>query len=73
MAATNLFILVYGIRLVQTTWYQSIAEFPIVSVGVSYLPVPIGGAITALFVIERLLTQRFFEEPGANAVGVTTE
>src|SRR5688500_9043902 len=34
MAGTNLFILIYGIRLVQTTWYQSIAEFPIVSVGV---------------------------------------
>ena len=33
----------YGIKLVQATWYQSIAEFPLVSVGVSYLPVPIGG------------------------------
>src|SRR6187402_472266 len=38
MAGTNLFMLVYGVRLVQTTWYQVIAEFPIVSVGVSYLP-----------------------------------
>jgi TRAP-type C4-dicarboxylate transport system permease small subunit len=73
MMTTNVFMFWWGIKLVQTTWYQSIAEFPIVSVGVSYLPVPIGGAITALFVIERLLTQRFFEEPGANAVGVTTE
>ena len=54
MAATNLFMLVYGIRLVQTTWYQSIADFPIVSAGMSYLPVPIGGAIILLFVIERL-------------------
>ena len=43
MLATNLFLLWYGIRLVQRTWYQSIAEFPIVSVGVSYLPVPIVG------------------------------
>jgi TRAP-type C4-dicarboxylate transport system permease small subunit len=73
MMTTNVFMFWWGVKLVQTTWYQSIAEFPIVSVGVSYLPVPIGGAITALFVIERLLTQRFFEEPGANAVGVTTE
>ena len=44
MLATNLFMLWWGIKLVQTTWYQSIAEFPIVSVGVSYLPIPIGGA-----------------------------
>ena len=73
MVVINVFMLVWGIELVKVTWNQVIAEFPIVSVGVSYLPVPIGGAITALFVIERLLTQRFFEEPGANAVGVTTE
>ena len=57
MAGTNLFMLVYGVRLVQTTWYQVIAEFPIVSVGVSYLPVPIGGAVIILFVIERLWTR----------------
>jgi TRAP-type C4-dicarboxylate transport system permease small subunit len=73
MMTTNVFMFWWGLKLVQTTWYQSIAEFPLVSVGVSYLPVPIGGAITALFVIERLITGRFFEEPGANAVGVTTE
>ena len=33
-------------------------RFPLVSVGVSYLPVPIGGAITSLFVIERLRTRQ---------------
>jgi TRAP-type C4-dicarboxylate transport system permease small subunit len=73
MMATNVFMFWWGLKLVQTTWYQSIAEFPIVSVGVSYLPVPIGGAITALFVIERLLTQDFFEEPGEEAANVSTE
>jgi TRAP-type C4-dicarboxylate transport system permease small subunit len=62
MMATNLFLLWYGIKLVHTTWYQSIAEFPIVSVGVSYLPVPIAGAITVLFIIERLLTREFFRD-----------
>ena len=45
-----------------TTWHQSIAEFPVVSVGVSYLPVPIAGAITVLFIIERFLTQEFFRD-----------
>jgi TRAP-type C4-dicarboxylate transport system permease small subunit len=62
MMLTNLFLLWYGIKLVHTTWYQSIAEFPIVSVGVSYLPVPIAGAITVLFIIERFLTQEFFRD-----------
>jgi TRAP-type C4-dicarboxylate transport system permease small subunit len=56
-------MLVWGVRLVHTTWFQSISDFPGVSVGISYLPVPIGGAITVLFVIERLWTQRLFEEP----------
>ena len=55
--------LAWGIKLVQTTWYQSIAEFPIVTAGMAYLPIPVGGALTALFVIERLLTQKFFAEP----------
>lgn len=73
MMTTNVFMFWWGLKLVQTTWYQSIAEFPVVSVGVSYLPVPIGGAITALFVIERLLTQDFFEEPGEDAANVSTE
>ena len=65
MLATNLFMVVWGLRLVETTWFQSIAEFPIVSAGMAYLPIPLGGALTTLFVIERLLTQRFFAEPPA--------
>jgi TRAP-type C4-dicarboxylate transport system permease small subunit len=63
MLFTNLFLLYFGIQLVQVTWNQSIAEFPVVSVGVSYLPVPIGGLITVLFVIERLLKGNLFPEP----------
>jgi TRAP-type C4-dicarboxylate transport system permease small subunit len=55
MAAMCVFMVVWGERLVATTWYQSIAEFPFLSVGITYLPIPIGGAITLLFVIERLL------------------
>src|SRR5688572_8009337 len=63
MLATNLFMLWWGTRLVDATWHQSIAEFPIVSVGVSYLPVPVGGAIICLFAIERLWTGELFREP----------
>lgn len=56
MAAVSLFMLVYGMRLVEATWSQVLAEFPIVAVGVSYLPVPLGGLLLLLFVIERLWT-----------------
>lgn len=74
MLFTNLFMLVYGLELVKTTWYQSVAEFPILSVGVSYLPVPIGGALTVLFIVERFMTGVFFKEPDPETVGsVSTE
>jgi TRAP-type C4-dicarboxylate transport system permease small subunit len=63
MLATNLFMLWWGAKLVAATWHQSIAEFPIVSVGVSYLPVPVGGTILCLFAIERLWTGELFREP----------
>jgi TRAP-type C4-dicarboxylate transport system permease small subunit len=74
MLATNLLVLVWGIRLVQTTWHQGIAEFPVVSAGMAYLPIPVGGALTALFVIERLWTRKFFAEPEPEAVAqISTE
>src|SRR6478609_204757 len=74
MLATNLFMVVWGVKLVQATWYQSIAEFPIVTAGMTYLPIPIGGALTVLFVIERLVTQDFFRQPEPETVSqISTE
>jgi TRAP-type C4-dicarboxylate transport system permease small subunit len=55
MALLSLFMVIWGIQLVQTTWYQVIAEFPSLSVGVTYMPIPIGGAITFLFILEQAL------------------
>jgi TRAP-type C4-dicarboxylate transport system permease small subunit len=46
---------VYGTKLVEVTWYNTIAEFPSLSVGVTYLAIPIGGTALLLFVAERLL------------------
>ncbi|MEZ5830144.1 MAG: TRAP transporter small permease [Dongiaceae bacterium] len=63
MGAANFFVLFYGVRLVETTWHQAIAEFPLVSVGISYLPIPLGGGIIVLFVIERMLRGPRFVEP----------
>jgi TRAP-type C4-dicarboxylate transport system permease small subunit len=68
MLATNLFMLVWGIKLCQATWHQSIPEFPIVWVGLAYLPIPISGALTSLFVIERFMTRKFFSEPDPETV-----
>jgi TRAP-type C4-dicarboxylate transport system permease small subunit len=58
VALVSVFMVVWGARLVGTTWHQSIAEFPALSVGITYLPIPVGGAITLLFVAERLLIGR---------------
>ena len=55
VALVGLFMVIWGARLVGATWHQSIAEFPALSVGLTYLPIPLGGGITLLFVGERLL------------------
>ena len=54
MLAIAVFMLVYGAQLVKITMGQTIGEFPMLPVGVTYLPIPLGGLITLLFIIERL-------------------
>jgi TRAP-type C4-dicarboxylate transport system permease small subunit len=54
MVLVSLFMVIWGARLCAATWHQSIAEFPTLSVGITYLPIPIGGVLTLLFVAERL-------------------
>jgi TRAP-type C4-dicarboxylate transport system permease small subunit len=54
MAATALFMLGYGANLCRITQYQTMPEFPELSVGLVYLPIPIGGFLTLLFLIERI-------------------
>ena len=54
MALIALFMVRWGVTLVAATWQNSVADFPSLSVGVTYLPIPIGGAILLLFVLERL-------------------
>jgi TRAP-type C4-dicarboxylate transport system permease small subunit len=49
-----LFMVLYGAKLVMATWYNTIPDFPELSVGVTYLPIPLGGAILFCFVCERL-------------------
>jgi TRAP-type C4-dicarboxylate transport system permease small subunit len=55
MGAVAAFMSWYGIQLCIALWGQGISELPWLPVGATYLPVPIGGAVTLLFVIEFLL------------------
>jgi TRAP-type C4-dicarboxylate transport system permease small subunit len=55
MALIALFMVNWGVKLVATTWQNSFPDFPALSVGVTYLPIPLGGAILLLFVIERMV------------------
>jgi TRAP-type C4-dicarboxylate transport system permease small subunit len=58
MALIATFMIVWGERLVEVTWYNSIADFPFLSVGVTYLPIPIGGVFLLLFIVERIFLGR---------------
>jgi len=48
-------MLVWGTKLCVGTWNQTISELPWLPVGLTYSPVPIGGLLTLLFVLERLV------------------
>jgi TRAP-type C4-dicarboxylate transport system permease small subunit len=48
------FMLGYGVHLCVVTWGNTIAEFPSLSTGVVYMPIPIGGLLTLLFIIEKI-------------------
>jgi TRAP-type C4-dicarboxylate transport system permease small subunit len=47
-------MIVWGTGLVEVTWHNTIADFPFLSVGVTYLPIPVGGVFLLLFIIERI-------------------
>ena len=58
MAVMAVFMVIYGYYLCVATWNNSIAEFPWLRVGIAYSPIPIGGFITLLFIIEHLTIGR---------------
>ena len=64
MISASLFMIVYGVALVRTTWHQGLAEFPGFPVGLNYAPIPLGGLLTLLFIIEKL----WAGEPSENSV-----
>lgn len=55
MATVALFMTIWGAQLVEVTWYNTIPDFPALSVGVTYLPIPVGGFCLLLFIVERIV------------------
>ncbi len=47
------FVAWYGTNLCIETWGQGIAELPWLPVGATYASLPIGAAVTLLFVLEK--------------------
>lgn len=58
MAIISIYMVVYGYTLCEATWNNTIAEFPWLRVGIAYSPIPLGGFITLLFIIEHLTLGR---------------
>jgi TRAP-type C4-dicarboxylate transport system permease small subunit len=54
MAVVCLFMAIKGWKLCANTWNQFLGEMPGLRVGVSYLPIPVGGVLTLMFVLEKL-------------------
>lgn len=54
MLCISLFMVFYGSKLCIETMGQTLADLTWIPVGISYLPVPVGGFITLLFVLERM-------------------
>jgi TRAP-type C4-dicarboxylate transport system permease small subunit len=54
MLAVAAFMVGYGVQLCVLTRDNTIAEFPWLSVGIVYMPIPIGGLLTLLFIVEKI-------------------
>ncbi|MFB4393039.1 MULTISPECIES: TRAP transporter small permease [unclassified Pseudomonas] len=54
MVVVCVFMTWYGTKLCITTWNQYLASLPGVRVGMSYAPIPVGGLLTLVFVLEKL-------------------
>ncbi|KIY39202.1 C4-dicarboxylate ABC transporter [Pseudomonas sp. 10-1B] len=55
MILVCVFMTYYGTKLCITTWNQFLASLPGIRVGMTYAPIPIGGVLTLVFVVEKLL------------------
>lgn len=54
MLLLSVFMTIYGVNLCMETWGQSISELTWMPVGLTYAPVPVGGLLTLIFVLEHM-------------------
>jgi len=64
MLIVAVFVTFYGAKLCMETWGQTVGQLPWMPVGATYLPVPLGGLTTLVFVLEHIL----FGQQGERAV-----
>ena len=55
MMAVSLFMVFFGAKLCMETMGQTLAALPWLAGGITYLPVPLGGLFTRLFVLETMI------------------
>lgn len=55
MAVFSAIMVVHGIELAEATFGQGYYEFPLIPAGAIYLTIPVTGAITFLFAVEKLI------------------
>lgn len=55
MGTICLFMTIWGTKLCLSTWNQFMSALPTLRVGITYMPIPLGGALTLIFVLEKLL------------------
>jgi TRAP-type C4-dicarboxylate transport system permease small subunit len=54
MATICLFMTIWGTKLCLSTWNQFMSALPTLRVGITYMPIPVGGLLTLVFVLEKL-------------------
>ena len=55
MGTICVFMTIWGAKLCLSTWNQFMSAIPTLRVGITYMPIPIGGVLTLVFVVEKLL------------------
>lgn len=55
MLVVAMFVTFYGGKLCLETWGQTVGQLPWMPVGATYLPVPLGGLTTLIFVLEHIV------------------
>ena len=55
MGIICLFMTIWGTKLCLSTWNQFMSAMPTLRVGITYMPIPVGGLLTLVFVLEKLL------------------